>query len=119
MKLDPDTVPTSHEGAVTAFIAALDPEEVALIRLPGFRPVSTHHGIGRHIRNAWSLWDRTTPLSLHYQQRWRLVHADDLSALIISEACANLRGESFDRDGEVHGFIRHWVKQGVDPMDEQ
>lgn len=118
MRLNIDVVPSTHEAAVNAFCDALEQEEIDLIRLPGFRAASTHHSIGRHIRNAWSLWDVRTPLSRHYQQRWRLAHADDLSSLIIGEACANVRGEGFDRDGEVARFHAHWKAQGVDPMEQ-
>lgn len=116
MNLNPDAVPATHEAAVQAVIDALHTSDIVRIQERSFRHVDVHHSLGRHIRNSWSLWDKTTPLSLHYQQRFSLAHADDLSGLILGEAFARVRGELFDREVEVARFREHWARTGHDPM---
>lgn len=116
MKFPLDRVPVTHEDAVQSIVSSLDPQDIKEINNLGFSPSSVHFSFGMYVRNSWSLWDRKTLLVQHYATRFRLVHADDISGLILDEVVHRVRGRPFDRAAAIAVYHRHWAKHGHDPM---
>jgi hypothetical protein len=114
MKLPQDIVPTTFEQAVDLLYLGLeekDRESICEHSVAAF-----HHWFGTDLRNGWSIWDRMTPLSLHFQKRFRLVHGDDLSGMIMGSLWARVRGEVFDAEAQAAKYIAHWEGLGIDSM---
>lgn len=107
MRIPPDSVPRTHEEAVGVLLRSLDAVEVEAIVESD--PADVHHTVGQLLRNSWSLWDRNTVLVQHYKARG-VVHADDISALILGDLFARVKAEPFDFDARVREFQEHWRK---------
>ncbi|MGD9713961.1 MAG: DUF6794 domain-containing protein [Thermomicrobiales bacterium] len=110
-----DTLPFTHEQAVTMLTEAPWTEQERKLICDGGL-VFLHHGFGGQIRDYWHLWEPTTPLSRHYQQKFGLGHADDMSTLIIEDMVARLRGERYAMDIRVQRIKKYWLNQNVDPL---
>jgi hypothetical protein len=111
VKLDPDSVPKTVEGAVDALIASLsEPEREAVEVSSG---AEFHFGAGMHVRNSWSLWEPDSPLKRDAVERFSIAHADDISGLIWAWAAAKLRGQPFDPAQECEIFHEHWRRYGM------
>lgn len=67
MKTDLDKVPKTLDDAVEMLIAALEPADRAHLDEHGIE--GAHFGLGMGLRNGWSLWEPSAPLSA-------LVHAE-------------------------------------------
>jgi hypothetical protein len=110
-----ETFPLTHEQAVTILVEAnwSPPERVVLCRSSA---TELHNGAGLALRENWYLTDKTFPLSRHYQRRFGLGHADDMSRLILSDFVARLRKQSYNVEQEACVLRKHWTDQGVDPL---
>lgn len=73
-----------------------------------------HHFGGRVIRNAWGLWTGS-PLAVHLYRRFGLVHADDMSGLILHCAWQELNDLNWDAEAVVDRYNAHWKKNGGRP----
>lgn len=108
-----DHFPLTHELAVQALMNAPWTEsEVKHIRDGA---AMMHHGFGTNMRNSWQLWEKTSPLHLHYRKKYGLGHADDMSGLILGDFVARMNGQPFDLAAEILYYKNHWLKQGIDP----
>lgn len=97
-------------------LAGLDEGDVIAIRANDFRTESVHFSLGRFLRNSWSLWDTNTVLVQHYRTVHSILHADDISGLILGDVSARVRGEVFDFAAQVAQYHAHWTAQGLGPM---
>lgn len=112
MNLDEDKVPSTLDEAVEMIVAALQPDELEYIRQSPEQKVMglAHHGVGRYIRNGWSLWEKDTPLSLWFAQQG-ITHGDDKSGIIITSVIRHIRGEPRDLEGQVRRYQEHWKRE--------
>jgi hypothetical protein len=111
VRLDPDSVPTTVEGAVDALIASMSgPEREAVEQSHGS---AFHFGAGMFVRNAWSLWNPDSPLKRDAVEKYSIAHADDISGLIWAWVAAKLRGQPFDPIRECARFHEHWKRYGM------
>lgn len=108
MQIDMDQVPGTIKEAVYAVVAGLSDEDRRLIREEGLSTHEAHHGLGQRLRNAWSLWEKDTPLKRDAAARYSIAHADDISGLIVAWAWAKVRRATFDPDEHVKRYHRHW-----------
>ena len=110
-----ETFPLTHEQAVRLLLDAEwnGAERLALLNAS---ISALQQGMGQAIQEYWGLGNRTWPLSLHYQRRFGLGHADDMSQLILANFKAALKDDSFCLDNEVNWLRKHWMDQGVDPL---
>lgn len=84
---------------------------------------SVHMSNGMQIRNAWHLWwydghdypdawPAEKPKIVEYFNSIDIVHADDMSGIIMDSFHRSLRGEDLDIEGQVKKYHAHWKKQG-------
>lgn len=113
-----ETLPFTHDQAVALLAEAKwTPQERKYIVDGGL--AALHHNFGRELRENWHLWEPTSPLARHYQQKYGLGHADDMSSLIIEDLVARFRGEKFDLPARVKRLRNFWLNQKVDPLTQK
>lgn len=118
MRLDPDAVPRTFDEAVEALFRALGEEERRwFVSTPQSTSVE-HHGVGRFLRNSWSLWERETVLVQWFRQNLRVGHADDISGLILDGLVAKVMGVPFDPENAAKRYHEHWKKYGCNEFGE-
>lgn len=111
--INPDVVPSTIEAAVQAIVAGTDEAEKEYIRKIASSASAAHHGLGRALRNGWSLWQDDSPLKRDAVKTYGIAHADDISGLILSWAVAIIRGDEFDPQAECQRYHEHWKKYGT------
>lgn len=115
MKIDPDFVPATLDEAIDTIIKTLRKKDIKYIQSQ--TADSVHFSTGMHLRNNWSLWDTTTPLSRDIQRKYDIWgHGDDISSLILDGVWAKVRGENIEAklNKTVEEIKSHWEKFGVD-----
>lgn len=110
MKIDPDSVPNSVAAAVEALVASLSAEDVEYILKS--KEDTGHFSIGMAVRNAWSLWEKQSPIVQDAIKTYKIAHGDDVSGLIFAWAWARVRGEDFDPLAFVERYHEHWARSG-------
>lgn len=83
---------------------------------------SSHFGGGMFIRNSWQLWwhkghnykewNQTQPLLNAWFETMGIVHADDMSAIILTCLYRNITGKDYEIEKQVETYISHWKEQG-------
>jgi len=119
MNLNQDVVPSNLEEAIKLLQEALDPKEISVIKK--MTSTSLHMSIGQYIRNEWSLWDKDTKLVAWFYEKYKVNHADDISAIIIESMVADLNNKP-RRDKELaKEFIEHWEahKKKINTKDKE
>jgi hypothetical protein len=81
-----------------------------------------HHGAGRFMRNEWCLWwfpnhtYDTWPTEQPKLNKWfesiGIVHADDMSGILLSCLYRKVKNLPFDIDSQVKSYHKHWKEQG-------
>lgn len=134
--LDPDKVPETILEAAVMLYEGLDkagrdhlaqPARIQKLEING-EPAETrigpsadyHFGMGRWLRNSWSLWE-DTPLRRHAIEHYGIAHGDDLSGLIWEIVEALCRGESLGQAAEelepsLERIRKHWARSGQTPL---
>ena len=116
MNFNPDQVPATVDEAIEQLFAALSPEEKT--QIAALDSSAVHMTLGMYLRNNWSLWDRTTKLSLDFQKRFKLYcHGDDLSGIILTGLWASVQGRNVAHvlEQEAEKYRLHWIRHGLDP----
>lgn len=75
---------------------------------------SIHFTTGMNLRNNWKLWDKTSPLSKYFKTIG-IVHADDMSGIILTSLYRTLNGKDIDLESQVKYYRDYWTKMGVNP----
>lgn len=105
-KINPDTVPSTIEEAVTLLIEGIQENEREFIST--HPPEAVHFFGGMAMRNSWSLWEKETPIKRDAVETYKIAHADDLSGLIMAWVWAKVRNEAFDPVAYCELFHTHW-----------
>jgi hypothetical protein len=81
-----------------------------------------HHAAGQFIRNSWFLWwheghkyetwPKTKPALNKFFNDLGIVHADDMSGIIITSAYRKVHKIDIDLPGQVKRYQNFWKKQG-------
>jgi hypothetical protein len=114
MQVNLDKVPSNLDDAINMIVSSLDDDDKAYIK--GHDDVDCHFTVGMSVRNGWSLWDAETVLVQWFKKTYRIIHADDISGMILSGVWATVRGEKFDPNKEVKRYHDHWLKSGINPQ---
>jgi hypothetical protein len=101
--------PKTLDGAVTALDEYLNPDEKQVIKE---NPSRCHHGTGAYLRNYWGLWHHSD-LAKWFRDNYQIVHADDMSGIILCKYSAVLNNKPFSVLWEVLHYHEHWKKLGV------
>jgi hypothetical protein len=72
-----------------------------------------HFGIGMWIRNNWGLWKGGT-MKDWFKDRG-IVHADDMSGIILTSFHRYLRNEPIGFMDQVEHYRKFWKDRGIDP----
>jgi hypothetical protein len=116
MNFNEDKVPMTVDEAVKLIVDGLTDAEKASIAQHD--PATLHFSLGMYLRNNWSMWERDTPLSQDFQQRFKLYgHGDDISGMILKSVWATVRGDDVaaTQQKEAEFYREHWQAQGLDP----
>lgn len=111
MNINKDIVPSNLEQALDILYSSLNTDEIALLQTV---TPSWHFGTGLWLRNNWSLWEKDTPIVLWFKERG-IVHADDMSAIILDALLAKVRDTDFDIDQQVRKYRQYWEGLGLNP----
>lgn len=81
-----------------------------------------HHMSGRTLRNEWFLWwfeghgykewPQEKPKIVAWFNNIGIVHADDMSGILMTCLYRNLKGEDYKLDDQVERYKKHWREQG-------
>lgn len=74
--------------------------------------VSTHHSLGRFLRNTWGLWYQDTEISRWFTDTLQINHADDRSSIILCSVHRRLNGLPLELEEQVEKYRKHWEKAG-------
>lgn len=76
-----------------------------------------HHFSTMNLRNRWMMWDRETPLVKSAVATYGLVHADDLSGIIVHGALAKYRKQDYIAvmDEQAARYKEYWKSRGYNP----
>lgn len=111
MNLDMDSVPYTIKEAVDAFIESMTDEEREAFSSIEERGLALFHlTIGSELRNAWSLWEKNTPLVLDFN-RVGIQHPDDMSGILLSSAWRKLHKKPVGLKSQVRIYKNFWKKK--------
>lgn len=120
---DEDYVPSTIEAAINEMYSIFTDEEVQFLRVSSipFERIHTRFMMkyGMAMRNAWSLWERGTPLKEDAKRLYQISHADDISSLIMAGALARMRCINFATflPWWCERFHNHWAKAGLTSLE--
>lgn len=112
MKINFDKVPKNLNEAIEMLTEAIESEEERE-RLKDYNGL--HFGLGGKLRNIWSLWERETILVQWFKANLGLIHADDISGIILKALSSSLKGEEFDAKVNAQVYIDYWKKLNINP----
>jgi hypothetical protein len=92
----PKPPPTNLDEAVEILFKRLKPLDLKMINKPATKPFMFHHTAGRGIRNEWQLWEEDSELVKWFRENLKVVHADDISSIILEALFARVRDEEYD-----------------------
>ena len=83
---------------------------------------SVHFGAGMFIRNSWCLWwyeghnyqnwPKEKPKLIDYFNSIKIVHADDMSGIIMTSLYRSIKGLDINLDKQIKVYHKHWKKYG-------
>lgn len=110
MKFNQDIVPSNLDDAVDTLYNGLCDESIEFITENEY--ITTHHSLGRYIRNSWSLWDKETILVKWFEENYGITHADDISSVILNALWSKVRKVEPRTEDLVDKCKKHWEMYG-------
>ena len=104
-----DHNPSSLEETITILASNLSAEEREVIAQEDASYF--HNGVGRTIRNEWKLWDYSSPFAMYFAETYQIVHADDMSGMILQGLRAYVRSEEFYPDAVAAVYRDFWEEK--------
>ncbi|UTU07964.1 hypothetical protein CcrC1_gp278 [Caulobacter phage C1] len=101
--------PTTIQDAVDLIYSWMDEQDKLAAQS---NAAYLHHGLMRHVRNEWQLWDTSTAIVRHAKSVYGIEHGDDVSGMIQGGLLAKIKGETFDYDAEARRYRDHWARYG-------
>ena len=116
MNINMDAVPLTATEALVMFVAALTNEEKkALKEVEETHIALFHHTWGQDIRNAWSMWEKDTPLVNSFKQLG-ITHPDDMSEIVMTCAWRQLNKKPIKLQDQIKSHQEYWIKEIGKPM---
>lgn len=110
-------IPATLEEAFQALSEELGPEgQIDLMRITRDDLITTHHELGRWIRNNWDLW-KDGPL-LSHMGSLGFSHPDDISHTIIKEYWLKLNGLPSEMEQDKLLYKEYWDKVAMEAHNE-
>lgn len=108
-----NVIPENLEEAVEVLEGFLANDLIKIKGVPESQfVVSTHHGLGRFIRNNWDLWsDKESKLVKWFKER-NIVHPDDISGIIFTSLYRRVNGLPINIQDQIDHYLEFWKKQG-------
>jgi hypothetical protein len=115
------------DTAVDHMIAATNDEakQMILTKDEKYLVGSYHMAGGMGLRNSWCLWwhegadaikdghwPKEKPALIQWFNDRGIVHADDISTIIIVSCIRKVKGQPIDFDGQTKTYFDHWAEQG-------
>lgn len=72
-----------------------------------------HFSAGMNIRNAWGLWDKNSTLHKHFESRFGLWHADDMSGLIFHCFHNAISGRPWETEKQAAHYHEYWKNMKI------
>lgn len=72
-----------------------------------------HFGFGMSIRNHYGLWDTTSPLHQWFHKELGVVHADDMSGIIMDALWHKVKDLEYDPSETIRKYTEHWAEYGL------
>lgn len=72
-----------------------------------------HNSLGRELRNYLKLWSPNTALTRFFRDTYDIVHADDISGLILGAYQAKLLNKEFSIYFEAIKYRNYWRSLGL------
>jgi len=72
-----------------------------------------HFGFGMSIRNYYGLWDPESPLHKWFHKELGIVHADDMSGIIMEALWHRAKDLKYDPSETIKRYTEHWAKCGL------
>ena len=70
---------------------------------------STHHHLGRWIRNNWELWNEKSKLAEWFIAK-EIWHADDMSAIILTSYWRKIHGQPIRLEKQIQRYFKFWLR---------
>lgn len=121
--MDNEILPTTLEEAIDILKVFFTPhiEDIKTLTENEFIG-STHFSAGMFVRNSWCLWwsknhnyaewPKEQPLLNAWFESIDIVHADDMSAILLTCLYRNLVDEDYKIKEQVDYYKEHWRQQG-------
>ena len=72
-----------------------------------------HFGLGMGVRNHYGLWDSESPLHKWFHKNLGVVHADDMSGIILEALWHRAKNLQYDPSERIMEYTEHWAKYGL------
>jgi hypothetical protein len=79
-----------------------------------------HHFVGRNLRNEWFLWwfedhnydtwPKEKPAIVQHFNDMEIVHADDMSGIILTSLYRKYFNKERDLEGQIKKYHDHWLR---------
>ena len=79
---------------------------------------NVHHGFGMWLRNNWGMWDKKSPLHLHFVNIHQIWHADDMSGIILTTFHRRANERPVKIHEQIEKYKSHWRKHGIEGVPE-
>lgn len=119
IKVLPDNIDEAVDILKVFFSESID--EIRSMSEKQFR-TSSHFGAGMFIRNSWFLWwykghgYAEWPTDMPKLNEWfnsiGIVHADDMSSIVLTCLHRNITGVDYGIADQVERYKKHWREQG-------
>lgn len=73
---------------------------------------TTHHSLGRWFRNNYGLWNNKSVLCIWFKEEFGIVHADDISGIILTSFHRKLNAKEINVEEQVQYYKNWWEGRG-------
>lgn len=91
------------EASIKAIKASNDQDEM----------YNLHFGLGMGVRNYYGLWDPESPLHKWFHKELGVVHADDMSGIIMEALWHKVKDLPYDPSKTIKEYTEHWAQYGL------
>lgn len=72
-----------------------------------------HFSSGMATRNKYNLWDQKSPEHKWFKANLKIVHADDISGIILEALWYKVHNKIYDPAPTIEFYRKHWKEQGL------
>jgi hypothetical protein len=86
-------------------------ERLLRLKTPEDFATALHHGLGQSLRNNWKLWQVGSPLVKHFNDRFGVSHADDISGIVLMCYHQQFNNQPITPEEFAKGYKAYWKTQ--------